>query len=273
MTRTIIAVHGATGTQGSPVVRRLRALGHQVRPLNSASADLADAASLAAAYKGADAVVVQLPQVFGEIALRHAASVLAAVCEAAVSRVVFNPGMPLPPDPVGVPFVDARVLLARELPARVEAASVIGPAGPYLENLVQPWSARRVREHGELVYPLPAEAPVPWSALDDLAEAVGEALAAAEPPARLVVTGPEEVTGDRLAAAAASAAGRPVRYLWVEPAEYARLITPVVGREAAEGIAGFYSPAAAAAPPPIPERWLHRGTTTVERWAARQAWR
>ncbi|WP_169984535.1 SDR family oxidoreductase [Microbispora sp. H10836] len=273
MTKMIVAVHGATGTQGSPVVRRLRALGHQVRPLNSASADLADAASLAAAYKGADAVVVQLPQVFGEIALRHAASVLAALCEAAVSRVVFNPGMPLPPDPVGVPFVDARVLFARDLPARVEAASVIGPAGPYLENLVQPWSARRVREHGELVYPLPAETPVPWSSLDDLAEAVGEALAGAEPPARLVVTGPEEVTGDRLAAAAASAAGRPVRYLWVEPAEYARLITPVVGREAAEGIAGFYAPAAAAAPPPIPEGWLHRGTTTVERWAARQAWR
>lgn len=273
MTKMIVAVHGATGTQGSPVVRRLRALGHEVRPLNSASADLADAASLAAAYKGADAVVVQLPQVFGEVALRHAASVLAALCEAAVSRVVFNPGMPLPPGPVGVPFVDARVLFARDLPTRVEAASVIGPAGPYLENLVQPWSARRVREHGELVYPLPAEAPVPWSALDDLAEAVGEALAGAEPPARLVVTGPEEVTGDRLAAAVTAAAGRPVRYLRAEPADYARLITPVVGREAAEGIAGFYAPAAAAAPPPIPEGWLHRGTTTVERWATRQAWR
>ncbi|WP_182887655.1 SDR family oxidoreductase [Microbispora sp. H10885] len=272
MTKMIVAVHGATGTQGSPVVWRLRALGHQVRPLNSASADLADAASLAAAYKGADAVVVQLPQVFGEIALRHAASVLAALCEAGVPRVVFNPGMPLPPAPVGVPFVDARVLLARDLPVRV-VASVIGPAGPYLENLAQPWSARRVREHGELVYPLPAEAPVPWSALDDLADAVGAALTGAEPPARLVVTGPEEVTGDRIAAAVASAAGRPVRYLRVEPADYARLITPVVGREAAEGIAGFYAPAAAATPPPIPEGRLHRGTTTVERWAARQAWR
>ncbi|GIH75676.1 hypothetical protein Plo01_21050 [Planobispora longispora] len=268
----IVAVHGASGTQGSRIARRLRAAGHRIRPLDSRSADLTDTAALLRAYDGADAVVVQLPQVFDPVAVAQAEAVLTALGKADVPRAVFNPGMPLPPAPVGAPFVDARVLLGDRLPERVDRASVVGPAGPYLENLLQPWSVRRLRERGELAYPLPPQAPVPWATLDDLGDVVAAVLADARPPARLVVSGPEPVTGDRLAAAVAAATGLPVGYTQVDPAEYGRLIEPVMGAAAAAGIAGIYAQSAAAPPPPIPDGLLRPGTTTVEEWAARSDW-
>ncbi|GAA3141968.1 NmrA family NAD(P)-binding protein [Planomonospora alba] len=272
MTQLIVAVHGATGTQGTRIARRLRAAGHHVRPLSSASADLTDTAALLRAYDGADAVVVHLPQVFDPLAVAQAESVLAALGKAGVPRAVFNPGMPLPPGPVGAPFVDARVLLGDRLPERVEHSWVIGPAGPYLENLLQPWSVRRVLRHGELAYPLPPQAPVPWGTLDDVGDVIAETLAQAPPSARLIVSGPEAVTGDRLAAAVAAAAGRPVRYAQVGPAEYGRLIEPVVGAAAAAGIAAVYERDAAAPSPPPPPGLLRPGATTVEEWAAQADW-
>ncbi|GGS68246.1 hypothetical protein GCM10010156_28860 [Planobispora rosea] len=267
-----VAVHGASGTQGSHIARRLRAAGHRIRPLDSRSANLTDTAALLRAYDGADAVVVQLPQLFDPIAVEQAESVLAALGKAGVPRAVFNPGMPLPPAPVGAPFVDARVLLGDRLPERVGQASVVGPAGPYLENLLQPWSVRRVRDRGELAYPLPPQAPVPWVTLDDVGDVVAAVLADARPPERLVVGGPDAVTGDRLAAAVATATGRPVRYTQVEPAEYGRLIEPVMGAAAAAGVAGIYARSTDAPPPPLPDGLFRPGATTVEEWAARPDW-
>src|SRR4051812_13422701 len=95
-----VAVHGATGIQGAPVVRRLRADGHRVRGLSRSgeyAVDLADARSLECAYAGVDAVVLQLPLVFDETALRQADAAAAAVVRSGVPRVVFNTSGPRPP--------------------------------------------------------------------------------------------------------------------------------------------------------------------------------
>ncbi|GAT68524.1 hydroxylase [Planomonospora sphaerica] len=267
-----VAVHGATGTQGSHIARRLRAAGYDVRPLDSRSLDLADADSIVRAYGSADAAVVQLPLVFGPAALTHAETLLTALAKAGPSRVVFNPGMALPPEPVGVPYVDARVLLARRLPGAVETASVIGPAGMYLENLLMPWSVRRVAQEGELAYPLPAEAPASWTALDDLGDAVA-ALLREDAPAAVGLLSAPPLTGDQVAAEVAAAAGRDVRWVHLDPAEYGRLIAPVIGDAAAAGVAAVYEQAAAAAPPPPPPAGILRPAPTgVREWAARQRW-
>ncbi|HEU4425372.1 MAG TPA: hypothetical protein VFR67_22800 [Pilimelia sp.] len=272
MTKTTVAIHGATGTQGSHIARRLYATGHEIQPLGSGSVDLTDIESVSQAYTGIDAVVVQLPLVFDPVAITYAETLLAALAKANVARAVFNPGMPLPPAPIGVPYVDARVTLATGLPAAVDVASVIGPAGPYLENFLQPWSLRRVREQGELAYPLPEAAPVPWLALDDLGDAIAGALRDDRPPAVTVLAGPEPATGDDVAAAVGAAAGRTVRWVHLAPGEHQRLLTPVIGAEAAAGVAAIYEQIAAAPPPPPPAEMLRPATTTVRRWAARQDW-
>lgn len=284
MSTSTVVVHGAAGTQGAALARRVLAAGHRVRAVvrrtpapgvhalaTPVVADLLDTDALVEAYLGADAVVVQLPLEFADTAGAQARSVLAALRKAGVSRAVFNAATALAPEPVGVPFVDARVLLATELSDAVPLASVVTPASTYLENIAAPWSWPLVRA-GELAYPLPASLPNPWLALDDLGDAVVDLLSAPEPPPLQVVAGPQALTGDEAAAELSLALNRPVRWRTIEPAEYERMLAPHLGSEAAAGVAGAYAPpppGTPAAPSPDPAA-VRTGTTTLRDWAARQ---
>jgi uncharacterized protein YbjT (DUF2867 family) len=281
MRETTAVVHGATGTQGTAIVRRLHAAGHRIRsvarhPRAGADpavepfpADLLDLDALVAAYAGADVVVIQLPLNFAADAVRQADTVLTALAKAGVPRAVFNTGGGVPPaDPVGVPFVDARVRLAAGLPSTVPVTSVVGPASTYLENLVAAWSRPLVHAHGELRYPLPEELPNAWVAADDLGAVIADLAVAATPAAARLVSGPSALTGHEVAAEIEAATGRPVRWHTIEPHEYARMLAPHLGQETAEGIADAYG---SPAPPPDPTL-IVRGPTTVRAWAARQIW-
>ncbi|WP_431955871.1 SDR family oxidoreductase [Nocardia lijiangensis] len=285
MSTSTVIVHGATGTQGAAIVRRLLSAGHRVRGVVRTSptllppdvepvqADLLEPDSLAAAYEGADAVVVQLPLVFTDLAVQQAEAMLAGLRKADVERVVFNTGSVMPPVPVGVPFVDARVLLSTELSRGVEAATVVAPARQYMENLVAPWSAPLVRA-GQLAYPLPRELPVPWVALDDLGSTVADLITATTPPPLRIVAGPQALTGDEVAAELGAVLGRPVRWNSISPNTYREMLAPHLGAEAAEGIAGVYTPPppGAPTPPELDPSALETGATTLRDWAARQDW-
>ncbi|MFI7705166.1 SDR family oxidoreductase [Nonomuraea sp. NPDC049480] len=284
MSRSTVVVHGATGAQGSPVVRRLLAAGHHVRAVvrptsapglpagaEPVFADLSVPASLTDAYAGAAAVVVQLPLVFAaDAAVPQAEAVLGALKGAGVPRAVFNTGGPPAAEPTGVPFVDARALLAAELPGVVDVAAVVGPAFTYMENLAAPWSLPLVAA-GEIAYPLPAELPVPWLALDDLAAVIAEFVTDPAPPPLRIVAGPHALTGDQAAAELAAALGRELRWRAVEPGEYERMLAPHIGPEAAAGVAAAYTPPPPGTPPPpAPDPALIRtGTTTLREWARR----
>ncbi|MCP2318899.1 Uncharacterized conserved protein YbjT, contains NAD(P)-binding and DUF2867 domains [Nocardia amikacinitolerans] len=285
MNTSTVIVHGATGIQGAAIVRGLLSAGHRVRGAVHTSpaalhpdaepvhADLLDPESLAAAYAGADAVIVQLPLVFTDLAVQQSDAVLAGLRKAGVERVVFNTGTVLPPAPIGVPFVDARVLLSAELTRGAEAATVVAPARQYMENLVAPWSAPLVRA-GELAYPLPRELPVPWVALDDLGSTVTDLITATSPPALRIVAGPQMLTGDEVAAELSTVLGHPVRWNSISPEAYREMLAPHLGAEAAAGVAGVYTPQPPEAPtPPEPDpSALVTGATTLRDWAMRQDW-
>ena len=101
----IIAVHGATGSQGRPVAAHLTAAGHVVRPVTrSTGVDLLDRASLEAAYAGADAVVAQLPLVYDERALAMAENAARAAEAAGVRHSCSTPAARCRPSATGVPF-------------------------------------------------------------------------------------------------------------------------------------------------------------------------
>lgn len=230
-------------------------------------ADLTDVDVMTEAYRDVDAVVLQLPLVFDDTAVRQAESVLAALGKTGVPRVVFNTSGGLPEAPVGVPFVDARALLRTELPSVVDTVAVLAPAATYAENLSAAWSAPLVAA-GEVRYPLPAQAPVPWVAADDVAAVIADLVTAEDPTPAQLLAGPADLTGADVATQLSRALGRPVQWHTITPAEYEDMLRPHLGPVVAAGIAASY-----VAPAPAPDpNLVRRGTTTLETWARGQRW-
>jgi uncharacterized protein YbjT (DUF2867 family) len=268
-------LHGATGVQGSVIADELRRRGWHVAGLarsarpdaGVAGVDLADAEALASAYRGADAVVVQLPLAFDRrVVERQVDAVLRAVEDAAVPRAVLNTSTLLPPDEIGVPFIDGRVRLARELAGAVAAATAVMPLATFMENMALPASIERLERRDELAHPYPADRAVPWLALADLAAVVADALEAPQPPPRQVVAGPDALTGHDAAAAIGVALDRPVEWVTISHLEYEAMLAPALGTDVAAGIAAAY---AAPPPPPVAPPGSVRGATTLRQWSAR----
>jgi uncharacterized protein YbjT (DUF2867 family) len=264
----IIAIHGATGSQGAPVVAHLTASAHAVRPLSRATgADLFDRASLEAAYAGADALVLQLPLLYDERALEAADNAARAAERAGIEHLVINAGSPLPAQPIGVPFLDAR---HRAAAAAVPRVTVLQPT-LYLENLSAPWSTAH---RGVVAYPLPDDVVVPWVATADVALAI-ERVITRRVAGWFALPG-VPASGRQLATAIGDAIGRPVVWRTVGPEQFAEMLRPHMGDHAAEGTAAVYR-MHAESPPVWPDPaaarealdWAPRDGAT---WAAETRW-
>ncbi len=272
MTPKTIAVHGATGSQGAPVAALLTSQGHAVRPVTrAAGADLLDRGSLEAAYAGADVVVLQLPLIYDDRAMQMADNAARAAEAARVTHLVVNASAPLPPAPIGVPFVDARHHAAA---ADVPRVTVLQPT-TYLENLSGPWSGTRVVADGVVEYPSPAGTPMYWVATADVAAAIGSAISA-QAGGWFVLPGPA-ITGAGVARSLGDALGRPVRWEAIDPGDYADRMRPHVGDHAADGTAAYYRALASGPVPPAPDPaparealgWAPRD---VAAWAREVVW-
>jgi nucleoside-diphosphate-sugar epimerase len=268
-----IAVHAATGAQGAPVAALLTDAGHRVRPVSRASGvDLLDRLSLEAAYAGADAVVLQLPLVYDERALIMGENAARAAEAAGVAHLVINTGGVLPPGPIGVPYIDARL---RASAADVQRVTVLQPTTTYMENLSAPWAAARIVRDGVVAYPVPPEAPLRWVATADVAVAVERAIS--RQVAGWFPLPGDPLTGHELVDALGRAIGRGVRWQTIAPRELADLLRPFLGDHAADGTAAFYEMLASAPPMPLPDAgparealgWAPRD---VETWAREVTW-
>ena len=284
----LIAVHGATGAQGAPVVRRLLVDSYKVRAITrtpahdrlpagvaSFAVDLTDVEALVRAYTGVDAVVAVLPGgAADDVAVVQADAILSALRRTRVPRAVFNAGGAVWLEPPGVPFLDARTRLATGLPDAVPTAVIIGPATTLMDNFSEGWIIERLRSSGELVNTLPAYARMTPVAMYDIASIIIELLVQDDPPSRVVVHGPGETTGERVATEVAAHLGRPVRWTTVSPDEYLRGVAKGLGAQYARNIGALYGPDASVPPPdpPGPDACHVKGSTTLEQWVPQQRW-
>ncbi len=196
-------------------------------------ADLTDTASVLAAADGAAAVAAHLPLRVGP-GMPAAAASLAALRRSGVP-VAVNTGTPVPPPGAADPF-GARPLAEGLLD---EGVTVLTPTA-YLENHAAPWALDALRQ-GRLVYPRPADDRLAWIASQDLAAALVAALVHDAAGELLPLAGPQVLTFDELAAEIGRGLGREVVFTRVDPGEYGDLLRPVLGDEAAAGVAGAYA--------------------------------
>ena len=163
-------------------------------------------------------------------------AVLATVrrLRAAGLPVAVNTGTPAPaegaPDPFG-----GRATAEAFLGA---GATVLTPTA-YLENHAAPWALGPLAA-GELVYPRPAHDPLAWITARDVTAAAVAALAGGVGDELVRLAGPQVLTFDELAAEIGEGLGREFAFRRVSADQYADLLRPVVGDQAAAGVAAAY---------------------------------
>jgi len=227
----MFAVMGATGQVGGAVARRLLEAGKPVRAVvrdraraaaleasgaEVAVADVTDAASLAAALRGAaGAFVMNPPNYAGDPIAegeRAAAAIGAALAEARPGHVVALSSVAA--DRTDVNGIAAAVWpVERAVRAAVSGATVLRPTY-FMEN----WAAVLGAAAAEGVLPSflqPLDRPVDMVATADIAAVAAAALVDGGPAGIAEIRGPRAYSPDEVAAVVGDLLGRPVRALAV----------------------------------------------------------
>ncbi|WP_444962374.1 NAD-dependent epimerase/dehydratase family protein [Nocardiopsis sp. M1B1] len=213
-----VLVTGATGTTGSRVASRLDALGPRVRAASrrapargggpSVRFDWYDPATFGEALRGVDRMYLVPP-----VDTTDPAAVMVPFLEQAVAagvrRAVLLSSSAIPEGGPGAGAVHTL------LPKLFDEWAVLRPSW-FMQNFTgdNP-HAVSIREEG-LVMTATSRGRVGFIDADDIAAVAARALTDAEPPnTDLVLTGPEALSYDDIAATIARASGRPVRHLAV----------------------------------------------------------
>ena len=247
-----VLVYGSTGTQGTPVVDQLLTAGRGVRALTRdaaraqhwaargaevAEADLVDPASLAAANKGVDQVVLQLPLQY-DFALHetYGRNAVDAAKAAEVGLVVFNTSAHVFQG-TDVHAYQARQEVIDHLQESGVPNIVLRPTF-YMEIMLGPWIRPGIVEQGVVAFPLPADFPMSWISAGEMA-AYG--VAALDRPhlagATFDIGGPEPLTGNDIAQSFSEVLGQSVSYMSIPPDDYERALAPVFGSTVAFEVA------------------------------------
>jgi uncharacterized protein YbjT (DUF2867 family) len=204
---------------------------------------------------------------------------------------VFTLSGPPATQPIGVASFDTKALAKTIVSAASTPILGLEPMG-YLGNLSAFFSAPAVVRAGELRYPLPAGHRQAWISVEDQAALAVAALTRPD----TVGAGPggsddlaglagqwlrigQQLTGPELADGIGEALGRTVHYVPLDPEEFGRSLTPVMGPELGAALAADYR-AIASRPPELDldadastaHLILGVPPTPVADWARTQDW-
>lgn len=220
MSRTVLVLT-ATGTTGAATVNALLARGATVRAAsrNPAAAtfpvgvtpvrfDLDDRSTWAAALTGIDALYLATPP-FRDDEYEVISALIAAAREAGVTRIVKLSAMGVDADPTST---------HRRLELLVEASGAqwihLRPTF-FMENFVEFYGGS-IKTDGAIYLPA-GTGETGFVAAADIGEAAATALLGDRTGEAWILTGPESLDHDRVAADLSAALGRPIRYVDVPP--------------------------------------------------------
>ena len=224
MTETIL-VTGASGQLGGRVIHHLldtqtvdparliavtrdpaRLAGLAAKGVTVRTGDFADAASLAAAFVGADKALIISTQEIGQRLPQHKAAIEAAV-KAGVKRLAYT-SMPNPEPGNSVIFAPEHYGTEQAI-KQTGLPYTIFRNGWYQENLLM--SLPQALASGQW-YTSAGQGRVAHAARDDIAAAIAAALASHEVESRTyTLTGSEALTTDEIAARASKVLGKPLQ--------------------------------------------------------------
>lgn len=296
-----VLVLGAPADQGVPLVRALLAAGHAVTAgvrradamagspfpdLPTVHADLAEPASLAAAFAGQDALAFHLPFEFDRAwAAGYEQAIANAARAAGIGRIAFNTACFVADRDLNLSAHDGRRDIEAALLTSGATCRFVEPV-VFMDNMIRVWSKPSIVQRGVFAYPAAPELRINWVCLDDVADAMVMALEQPDAhPLHIALGGPEALTGSEVAERLSAALGRPIRFQSLAPDEFAAGMSELVtgSRDVAphsiyDGMAKFYrwyneqpvSPLVV--DPALSRAALGRVPTSLADWAARQDW-
>lgn len=294
-----VMVLGASGDQGVPLVTALQAHGHEVIAgvrrddalantpfpgLPRRIADIDRSETLLKAFDEIDALAFHLPFEFDrERARGWGRAIAAAAKQAGVGRIVFNTACVVADHDIGVGGHDGRREIEAGLLASGAHCTFIEPT-VFMDNMIRPWAKPSILR-GVFAYPCAPELKISWVCLRDVAQAVAAAVSLRDLPQHLPLGGPEALTGDEVAERLSPATKREVRFVSLDPQDFAAKMSELVtgSREVEphslyDGMARFYrwyneQPVSPLAVDPAGAReTLGISLTPLGDWAARQDW-
>lgn len=237
--------------------------------------DLAERASLDAASRGIDRLILLLPVGFdkatGVLMGRNA---IDAAIQGGASLVVYNASGPIPAEDSGSATADIKREVAAYLRASRIDGIVLQPT-IYLDNFVQPWAAPAIMR-GSLQYPIPSSFKVAWISWQDSAAYCAAALSRPELAGRsFLIGGAEALTGPQLAERFARRLGREIRFASTDLGQFESAINGLLGPPCGTELGVWYRwVARQKASPYVGEDSSELGVRpqSVDSWIAAQDW-
>lgn len=249
-----VFVYGATGVQGSAVVRKLKDEGAQIRVLvrdaekalrfekegiEAIVGHLGNQESLRRASEGVARVFFHLPLEFDpDVLARYGRDAVNAARDAGVKLFVFNVSSILP---------DADLLAyrgKRQVYEHLKSSglpSIVLKPTLYMNNLEGPWTMPGILNDGIFAYPVEPDIPIAWiSATDAAAYAVealkNEQLAGSE----FTMYGPENLTAVQVAELLSRRFGKEVRFHAIPLDDFEAQFRTMIGPANAKVITDTY---------------------------------
>ncbi len=249
-----VFVYGATGVQGSAVVRKLKEEGARIRVLvrdaekalrfekegvEAVVGHLGDPESLRRASDGADRVFFHLPVDFDpDVLARYGRGAVDAARESGVKLFVFNASSILP---------DADLLAyrgKRQVYEHLRSSglpSIVLKPTLYMNNIEGPWTLPGILDDGIFAYPLEPDVPIAWISATDAAAYAVEALKSEQlAGSEFTLYGPENLTAVQVADLLSRRFGKEVRFHAIPLDDFEARFSTMIGPANAKAITDTY---------------------------------
>lgn len=250
-----VLVYCANGLRGQAIVAELLHAGLSVRAIvrdadkaaalgragaQVISAALEDSAGLARAHEGVGAALLQVPTGHDrEDSRRFGSAVIAAIQEAGVQKIIYNPSVQVPRQAEELPSFAATSDIEAELRRTGLAYTVIRPTF-LLQNLLLPWVTHSIASSGALVYPIAAGRALSWVACEDVGRLAATIISHDGYGHSIDLGACQAIDGDTLAHHFSLALERPIDYVSLPLDQFEANVDAALGSGAGQRIGAIF---------------------------------